>query len=278
MVAVSLNRGGVKGLSCLFSGFWSVPDVAPYYVWAVFRRHILVFKKTWLANIMFNFVEPVLYLWAMGIGLGAYVFLGGGQSYVQFIGPALVASSAMFATCYEATYGSFTRMGPQKVFQSMASTPASLEDVILAEVAYGTFKGVLYGTVFLAVAALFGAAQSLWALLVPVPLLLMAAVFANISLVWTSAAPNYDSYNYFFTLFISPMFLFAGVFFPLDGLPQVYRTLAWFTPLYHAVEVIRPLAQGRPAPGCFGHLAWLLAAFLLTLRFPLVMLKNRLTS
>lgn len=277
-MAVSLSREGAGGRARLLLGFWSVPDVELYYVWAVFRRHLLVFKKTWLANIMFNFVEPVLYLWALGLGLGAYVFLGGGQSYVEFIGPALVASSAMFATCYETTYGSFTRMGPQKVFHSMASTPASLEDVILAEVAYGAFKGVLYGTVFLAVVVLFGAARSPWALLAPVPLVLMAAVFANISLVWTSAAPNYDSYNYFFTLFISPMFLFAGVFFPLEGLPQAYRTLAWFTPLYHAVEVVRPLAQGRPSPACWGHLAWLLAAFLLTLRFPLVMLKNRLTS
>ncbi len=275
---MEIGKGSAGSFCRLLSGFWSVPDVAPYYVWAVFRRHLLVFKKTWLANIMFNFVEPVLYLWAMGFGLGAYVFLGGGQTYTEFIGPALVASSAMFATCYEATYGSFTRMGPQKVFHSMSSTPVSLEDVILAEALYATFKGVLYGAVFLAVVALFGAAKSPWALLVPLPLLLMSAVFANISLIWTSAAPSYDSYNYFFTLFISPMFLFAGVFFPLEGLPPAYRTLAWFTPLYHAVEVVRPLAYGRPSPACFGHLAWLLGAFLVTLRFSLLMLKNRLTS
>jgi len=274
---VRLNSG-IRKLSYLLAGFWSVPDISRYYVVVVFYRHLLVFKKTWLANIMFNFVEPVLYLWALGVGLGVYVALQNGLSYVEFIAPALVASSAMFATCYEATYGSFTRMGPQKVFYSMAATPASLEDVIMGEVIYGTFKGVLYGTVFLLVVALFGLVKSAWVFCVPLPLLLMSAVFSNISLVWTSVAPNYDSYNYFFTLFISPMFLFAGVFFPLEGLPPVYKTLAWFTPLYHAVEVIRPLVLGNPSPSCLAHLAWLLGAFLFTLRFPLVMLKNRLTS
>lgn len=262
----------------LLTGFWSVPDLSHYHVKAVFYRHLLVFRKTWLSNIMFNFVEPVLYLWAMGIGLGSYVALQSGLSYIQFIGPALTASSAMFATCYEATYGSFTRMGPQKVFNSMAATPASVEDVVMGEIVYSTFKGVLYGLVFLIVVAMFGLVKSAWVLLVPAPLILMSGVFSNISLVWTSLAPNYDSYNYFFTLFISPMFLVGGVFFPLDGLPPALKTLASFAPLYHAVEVIRPLVLGVPTPSCFFHLVWLLAAFLVTLRFPLVMVKNRLIS
>lgn len=126
--------------------------------------------------------------------------------------------------------------------------------------------------------ALFGLVRSPWALLVPVPLLLMAAVFANISLIWTGFAPNYDSYGYFLTLLISPMFLFAGIFFPLEGLPPLYQALAWFTPLYHAVEVIRPLVTGQPPAECLTHIIWLFVAFFLTIRWPLVMLKNRLTS
>ncbi len=263
-------------LSSLLKGFWSLPDLSYYHIKAIFYRHLLVFKKTWLSNIMFNFLEPVLYLWAMGIGLGSYVALQNGIPYVQFIGPALTASSAMFATCYEATYGSFTRMGPQKVFDSMAATPASVEDVVMGEIVYGTFKGVLYGLVFLIVVALFGLVRSYWVLLVPVPLVLMTGVFANLSLIWTSLAPNYDSYNYFFTLFISPMFLVGGVFFPLEGLSPVLQNLAWLAPLYHAVEVIRPLVLGVPTASCWSHLAWLFLAFVLSLRFPLVMLKNRL--
>lgn len=265
-------------LKSLLAGFWSLPDISQYQVMVIFYRHLLVFKKTWLSNIMFNFVEPVLYLWAMGIGLGSYVALQNGLPYVHFIAPALTCSSAMFAACYEATYGSFTRMGPQKVFQSMTATPASVEDVIMGEIIYSTFKGALYGVVFLIVVALFGIARSLWALLVPVPLILMSAIFSNVSLVWTSLAPNYDSYNYFFTLFISPMFLFGGVFFPLEGLPPVFQVLATLTPLYHTVEIVRPLVLGSPSPACFAHTLWLLLAFLLTVRFPLVMVKNRLIS
>jgi len=265
-------------LKALMSGFWAIPDISCYQVMTIFYRHLLVFKKTWLSNIMFNFVEPVLYLWAMGIGLGSYVALQNSLPYIYFIAPALVCSSAMFAACYEATYGSFTRMGPQKVFQSMASTPASLEDIIMGEVIYSTFKGTLYGAVFLIVVALFGIAKSPWTFLVPIPIILMSAIFSNLSLVWTSLAPNYDSYNYFFTLLISPMFLFGGVFFPLEGFPPVFQTIAALTPLYHAVEVVRPLVLGVPGYACAPHLLWLLLAFILTLRFPLVMLKNRLTA
>ncbi|ADI00827.1 MAG TPA: ABC transporter permease [Syntrophothermus lipocalidus] len=265
-------------LSSLLKGFWSLPDLSYYHIKAIFYRHLLVFKKTWLSNIMFNFIEPVLYLWAMGIGLGTYVALENGIPYIQFIGPALTASSAMFATCYEATYGSFTRMGPQKVFHSMAATPASAEDVVMGEIVYGVFKGTLYGLVFLLVVAMFGLVKSPWVLMVPLPLILMTGVFANLSLVWTSLAPNYDSYNYFFTLVISPMFLVCGVFFPLESLPPVFRTLAWFAPLYHAVEVVRPLVLGSVKPSCWYHLAWMFFCFVFTLRFPLIMLKNRLVN
>ncbi len=126
----------------------SGPDVSWPLVFKVFRRNLLVFRKTWKANIMFNFVEPVLYLWALGFGLGIYVSRINGLSYIDFLAPALIASSSMFSTTYEMTYGSFTRMSHQKTFQGMVATPVSMDDVVTAEILYGAFKGVLYGTVF----------------------------------------------------------------------------------------------------------------------------------
>ncbi|MFZ5596895.1 MAG: ABC transporter permease [Bacillota bacterium] len=242
----------------------------------VFHRNLLVFGKTWKANIMFNFVEPLLYLWAMGFGLGAYVTSINGLSYIDFLAPALIASSAMFSTTYEMTYGSFTRMGYQKTFHGMVATPVSMDDVVMGELLYGTFKGVLYGMVFLAVVALFGLVKSPWVLLTPVPLALMVMAFSIMSMVWTSIAPNYDSFGYFFTLLISPMFLFAGVFFPVESLPRGLRFIAWLTPLYHAVEAIRPMVLGGVSRSVLAHLGWLAAFVLLTVRIPLVMVKNRL--
>jgi len=260
----------------LLKGLFTMPDLSWPLILRVFYRNLQVFKKTWKANIMFNFVEPLLYLWALGFGLGMYVSRIGGLSYIDFLAPALIASSAMFSTTYEMTYGSFTRMGYQKTFHGMVATPVSMDDVVMGEILYGTFKGVLYGLVFFLVVAMFGVLKSPWALLIPVPLALMVMSFSILSLIWTSIAPNYDSFGYFFTLFISPMFLFAGVFFPVDSLPAGLRLLPWLTPLYHAVEVIRQMAIGKLDGSVLANLGWLAAFIMITLRIPLTMVKNRL--
>lgn len=266
-----------KGVE-LFNGFTTWPDLSWPHILRVFYRNLKVFQKTWRAQIMFNFVEPMLYLWAMGFGLGVYVSQIEGMSYISFLAPGLVASSAMFSTCYEMTYGSFTRMSHQKTFHGMVATPVSMDDVVMGEIIYGTFKGVLYGMVFFLVVALFGLVKSPLALLLPVPLVLMAIIFSNASLAWTAIAPNYDSFGYFFTLFVSPMFLFSGIFFPINNLPPGVNFLPWLTPLYHAVELNRALVLGNITNASLGHLIWLAACAILTLRFPLVMVKNRLVQ
>lgn len=266
----------MEGKGRLLKGIATLPDLSWPLVVRVFRRNLLVFRKTWKASIMFNFVEPVLYLWALGFGLGVYVNSVNGLPYVDFLAPALVASSAMFSSAYEMTYGSYTRMAFQKVFHGMVATPVSMDDVVLGEILYGTFKGVLYGVVFFGVVALFGLVKSPWALLIPVPLALMVIAFSILSMIWTSVAPNYDSFGYFFTLFISPMFLFAGVFFPVENLPQGVRFIPWLTPLYHAIEVIRPLILGRVSWSILADLGWLAAFVVITIRIPLAMVKNRL--
>lgn len=260
----------------LLKGLLTWPDLSWPLICRVFRRNLLIFRKTWKANIMFNFIEPIIYLWALGFGLGVYVNRIHGLPYVNFLAPALVASSSMFATTYEMTYGSFTRMAVQKVFQSMVATPVSMDDVTLGEILYGTFKGTLYGIVFLMVVTMFGLVKSFWALLVPIPIALMVAEFSILSMIWTSIAPGFDSFEYFFTLFITPMFFFSGVFFPVEALPAGIRTISWFTPLYHAVEAVRPLILGTATWSVLSDLAWLAALVLLTVRIPLVMVKNRL--
>jgi len=263
------------------SGMWrsmlfSRPDISWPMVARVFFRNLLLFKKTWKSNLMFNFLEPVFYLWAMGFGLGAYVNQIQGLSYVEFLAPALIASAGMYAAAYEMTYGSYTRMAVQKSFQGIVATPVSMDDVVMAELLYGTFKGLLYGLVFLAVVTLFGLVRSAWTLLVPIPLIMTVMGFAVLSMIWTSLAPGYDSFEYFFTLVITPMFFFSGIFFPIDTLPEGIQLIAWLTPLYHAVAVIRPLILGQVSWQLAGHVGWLLAFLLLTLRLPMAMIKHRL--
>lgn len=263
-------------IAVLLKGVTTLPDVSWPLVFRVFLRNLKVFLKNWKTNLMFNFVEPILYLWAMGFGLGIYVTQIQGLPYINFLAPGLIASSAMFSTCYEMTYDSFTRMNHQKTFHAMVATPVGMDDVVMGEIIFGTFKGMLYGLVFLVVTFAFGLVKSPLALLVPVPLALLAVTFCNLSLIWTSVAPNYDSFGYFFTLIVSPMFLFSGIFFPIETLPVAIQYLAWATPLFHAVEVIRPLVLGTLTLTGLGHLAWLLLFAVLTIRIPVAMVKNRL--
>lgn len=266
----------MKNPIVLLKGLTRPADISISQVFRILYRHWLVFVKTWRANIMFNFVEPILYLWAMGFGLGVYVTNIQGYSYLEFIAPGLIASSAMFATSYEATYDSYTRMSFHKIFNAIVSTPASMDDVVMAELLYGAFKSVLYGSVFLIVTAFFGLVNSWWVLLIPLPLFLGGLIYASLGMIWTSMAPGYDAFNYFFTLIITPMFLFSGIFFPVDNLPSGVQAVTWLAPLFHGVEIIRSLVHGQIGVNLLIHSAILVIGTLLIIKVPLVMVRNRL--
>ena len=130
-----------------------------------------------------------------------------------------------------------------------------------------------YGASFLVVISVFGLVDSWWALTIPVFLLLGGACFGVIGMVFTALIPKIDLYSYFFTLFITPMFLFAGIFFPLDRLPAALEAAAWFTPLYHLVNLMRELATGPELLSVAGNSLWL--AVLTLLLYPLLAVKMR---
>lgn len=240
----------------------------------VFIRHLLVYRKNWKVSLSFNFIEPLLYLGALGFGLGAYVQPMEGVPYLNYLAPGIVASSAMFATAYECTYGTFIRLEYQKTYHAILATPAGVEDVVMGDMLFGAFKAVLYGTVILLVIAALGLVLSPWALLVPPVLGLSGLLFAALSMTWTGLVPNIDSFNYFFSLIMTPLFLFSGVFFPLSGMPAPVQQLAWLSPLYHLVNITRGLVTGSTGPALANDLLWLAAATLLLLPVPLYLLRR----
>ncbi|OAT80303.1 ABC transporter permease [Desulfotomaculum copahuensis] len=248
-------------------------DISPL-VWQVLRRHLIIFGRNWKVNISFNFFEPLLYIAALGMGLGAYVKPMEGLPYLNFLAPGLVASSAMFATSYECTYGTFVRMEFQKTFQAMVATPVSMDDVITAEILYGAFKSTLYGSVILVVILVLGLVSSPWALLVPPVLAVAGLLFAELSMLWTGLVPNIDNFNYFFSLIMTPLFLFSGVFFPLSGLPRLVREAAWLSPLYHLVNLVRSLVLGQINPGLAWEFIWLLALAVAIFPLPLYLMRR----
>ncbi len=247
-------------------------DLSPLCL-KVFQRHLLVFGRTWKTSVALNFLEPLLYLAALGLGLGLYVQLEDGVPYLHYLAPGLVAASAMFATTYECTYGVFVRLKYQKIFQAMLSTPLSIDDVVMGEILWGTFKSLLYGTIILIAIALLGLVQSFWGLLIPAVMVLAGFQFALIAMLWTVLVPNIDSYHYFFSLIITPLFLFSGVFFPLSDLHPAVQTLAWFSPLYHIVLITRSLSTGSVEGDILYSVLWLV--LLSSVLIPVVLLLMR---
>lgn len=249
------------------------PDLSPL-IWQVFKRHLLVYSRTWKVSLSFNFFEPLFYLAAFGFGLGAYVQPMEGVSYVKYLAPGLIASSAMFATAYECTYGIYIRMEFQKAYQAIVATPAGVDDVVMGDMLFGAFKSVLYGFVILLVIAAIGLVSSPWALLIPPVLALSGLLFAAVSATWTGLVPNIDSFNYFFSLIMTPLFLLSGVFFPLTDMPALVQKIAWISPLYHLVNITRGLVSGTIGIYLLADVVWLLIAAILIIPLPIFLLRR----
>jgi len=180
----------------------------------------------------------------MGYGLGSFVPAIHGQSYVKFIAPGIIASSAMFAAVYECTYGTYVRTTYQKTFDAILATPINLDDLIAGELLWGATKSVIFGITITIVVSLFGLIDSPLIILSIPMIFLCGLIFSEISIIVTAIVPGIDSFSYFYTLFMTPLFLFSGIFFPLDTMPRVVSDIAMFTPLYHLVNVCRTLSGG----------------------------------
>ena len=241
----------------------------------VWQRNFTVYTKLYKSSLALNFVEPVLYLAALGLGLGAFVKEIRGVPYINFIAPGIIASSAMFAAAYECTYGTYVRMFYQKTFDAILVTPVNVDDLIAGELIWGASKSMLYGTIIMAVISAFGLVSSPL-ILVVIPILFFSGmIFAEISMIFVAIVPGIDSFNYFYTLFMTPMFLFSGIFFPIETLPPLVSKIAFFTPLYHLVNVCRSAALGQ-LRGSLWDIAWLLLVAIILAPYPFRLMKKRI--
>ncbi len=250
-----------------------LPSWRARHIW---YRDWEVFKKTAITNILPYFAEPLLFILALGYGLGLFVGQIGGMSYAQFLAPGILSSSAMFAASYECTYSTFVRMIFQKTFEAVLCTPVSIEDIVLGEVAWGATKSLISGTcIFIVIWALGLAKLESAVIIIPV-VVLVGLMFASLSIFFTSIVPSMDAFNYYFTLLLSPMFLLSGVFFPIDQLPSFVRGLAWLLPLTHAVDVIRPASMGQYSASFVYDVVWMAAFTLIFYGIAAVLMKRRL--
>ncbi len=227
----------------------------------VWQRNLVVYRRIWKINFLPPIFEPLLYLLAFGVGLSVFIeqvpYRGTQISYVQFIAPSLLSVNMMYNAFFETTYASFVRMYYQKTFDAILATPLSLEEIITGEIVWGATKSVIATALMLAVVSGFGLVHYPGGLLILPLAFLGGMAFGSVGMVFTGILASIDLFNLPIFLFITPMFLFGGTFFPLDNLPAWAQQLAMVFPLTHLVSVARDLALGVVSRSMLWSLAYL---------------------
>ncbi|MES9845196.1 MAG: ABC transporter permease [Candidatus Sedimenticola sp. PURPLELP] len=254
---------------------WRLPSVRSG-AFAVWRRNIMVWRKLIGPAVVMNFGEPTLYLLGMGFGLGHFVGEMSGMPYLAFLASGIIASSAMTTATFEGMYSVYTRMDPQRTYEALMATPLEVDDILAGEMLWCGTKSLFSGIAILLVAALLGVVQGWEAVLVLPVVFLIGLCFAGMAMVMSSVATNYDFFNYYFVLAITPMFILCGVFYPVDTLPEVAQWLVQMLPLTHAVALTRPLVAGGELSQPLLHLGVLVAYGALGFYIAVALVRKRL--
>lgn len=241
----------------------------------VWQRNATVYRKLYRSSLALNFFEPMLYLFAFGLGLGGFVREINGMSYMEFIAPGIVMSSSMFAASYECTYGTYVRMVYQKTFDAILATPVQFNELVMGELLWGATKSLIYGCIILFVISIFGVVKSPYIIFVIPFVIICGVIFASLSLIATAVVPGIDSFNYFYTLILTPLFLFSSIFFPLDSLPKILSELAFFNPLMHLVNISRGLCYGEISKLTLSSLVLLIGYLCLLTPLPFMLLRKK---
>ncbi len=209
---------------------------------SVWFRHFRVYSQNLLSNAVPPFLEPLIFLAGLGLGLGRYVDNMAGLPYVEFLAAGLMLTASMFTSSFECTFGTYIRMEFDKAYDGMLGAPISARDLLVGEILWaGATKGFVFSFAVLLVTAAFGVVSLTNYWMAPLVGAVTGVMFAALGFLVTSWVKNINQFNFFFSAFISPMFFFAGVVFPLDNLPAVVRPVAEVLPLTHTVRILRML-------------------------------------
>ena len=248
----------------------------------VWERNFTVYRKTWKISFLPPLLEPLFYMLAFGVGLGVLVgnihYNSLEVSYINFIAPALIAITIMYNAFFENTFASFVRMYYQKTFDAIMATPLTLEEIITGEIVWGATKSIIATLAMLGVISLFGYIQYPQGLLI-IPLALLGGIaFGSIGMVFTSIVPTIEIFNLPIFLFITPMFLFSGTFFPIENLPLWAQRVSVFFPLTHLVKLTRSFSFGIMNTELLWNILYLLLLCLIFFPFALFLMHRRLVK
>lgn len=228
---------------------------------AVVERNLLFFRRDWVILVA-GFVEPVFWLIAIKFGLSSFVsdveVDGTFVDYTQFVVPGLIATSAMNAAAFDSTFNFFYKLHYVKIYDAMITTPLSIANVVMGEVAWSVMRATAYSGAFLAIAALFGFITSWWGLLILPVSALIGFTISAVGIFSTTFVRNWHDFDYF-GLAIQLLFIGSATFYPITVYPDWVQWLVRLTPLYHGVALCRSLALGTVGLTDLGHLAVMLA-------------------
>lgn len=215
----------------------------------VVEHRAIQYRRTYRASLFSSFLSPLMFLGAMGIGLGTYVDrsgndLLGGLTYLQFLGPGLLAATVMQSAAFEATFPIIGGLQWNKTFHAMYATPISARDIALGNLAWIAVRLTFIAVVFTIVITLFGAASSPLVVLGIPTAVLTGMAFAGPIAAFAATQRTMEKFNAVFRFGVTPLFLFSGTFFPIESLPSYLQPLVWLSPLYHGVALSRGLALG----------------------------------
>ncbi len=214
---------------------------------AVTHRQYIVWRKLIWSALATNVANPLLFLFAFGLGLGQFVTRMGDVPYLAFVVPGMMAYAAMFAASFETTIGAYTRYQQQGNWDAIMATPVTLAELLLGEVLWAAMKAMLSAVCVILVGWAWGGVLSVTGALIALPLVFAASLgFACFGLAATTHARGYEYFSYFFSFWITPMFVFCGVFFDISRFPDPVQVIAWIFPMTHLIAIVRPLTTGAP--------------------------------
>lgn len=211
----------------------------------VMSREVANFRTFWKATTFSSLLEPTIYLLAFGLGLGATIVTQvDGLDYVEFVGTGMVATAVIFASALPAMFGTFVKHRFQRTYDAILATPVDVEELVTAEMLWIGLRAGVYGCFPLLVSFAFGLDPTAGMLLVPFFGFLTALGFASFGIAAAGTVAKIDQFNYITTVVVTPLFLVAGTFFPINQLPEGFQVAAQFNPLYQLVELVRGAAFG----------------------------------
>jgi lipooligosaccharide transport system permease protein len=230
------------------AGIGRVPPLAPSWstIGRVIEHRAMLYRRTFRASLFASFGVPLLFLTAMGLGLGGYVDQNPdptleGLTYLQFLAPGLLAATVMQAGSFEAAFPILGGLQWNKIFHAMFATPIRAADIAYGNIVWIALRLTLIATVFAIVIVGFGASRSpLLVLAIPVAVL-TGLSFSTPLMAFTATQRTPDKFAAIFRFGITPLFLFSGTFYPIENLPEIVRPIAWVSPLWHGVDACRML-------------------------------------